>query len=120
MREIKFRAWDGETMWEVRELEWAGGEVIHAYLGLHEVDADKITLMQFTGLHDKNGKEIYEGDVVHWKPVGLGTVRFGASAAFVHDQEKLRGGTGINQLHRSYQQEYEIIGNIYENPELLK
>src|SRR5690606_3033517 len=99
--------------------------------------AEGIVWMQFTGLHDKNGKEIYEGDVImisaghqSWicdpfevvfmngafqmkKPDKAGATSF---AIYLHDC-LLRGMTtdDSNDSHL-----FEVIGNIYQNPELLK
>jgi hypothetical protein len=63
MREIKFRAWDKttKTMYDVRELEWADGEILTAYIGLHTSDLENIELMQFTGLHDKTARRFTRG-----------------------------------------------------------
>ena len=73
-------------------------------------------VMQFTGLLDKNGKEIYEGDIVkseHWKPTTY-QIAFGRGAFYL----------AMPDLHEAadvkYAEKFEVIGNIYENPELLK
>jgi len=102
MREIKFRAW------EYLNKEKTRGQMIDffPYAG-DGVKRDDIVLMQFTGLKDKNGKEIYEGDVV-WD---LGrSLEVKIPNFFVEnfdDGDFRKNGTG------------EVIGNIYENPELL-
>lgn len=72
--------------------------------------------MQFTGLKDKNKKEIYEGDFVHLSineepPRHRGVVEYLAPKFFVVDGEK----SGLILTDK-----YEVIGNIYENPELIK
>ena len=66
-REIKFRAWDGERMFlspsEIQHLgSWFDGHWPGAL-----AKPDQIRLMQYTGLHDKNGVEIYEGDIVMYR-----------------------------------------------------
>ena len=105
MREIKFRAWDkvnGEmtlhdSFYEVQSWNRQGPELYN------------YELMQYTGLKDKNGVEIYEGDIishhgtrdkVYWG--GIGWEPFEGRMEDPHDSEK-----------------YKIIGNLYENPELM-
>lgn len=73
-REIKFRAWDGErmrpvTLWGFSE------EFVMTPRGSSGIEDYKI--MQYTGLNDKNGKEIYEGDIVKWAENGNYEVVFG-------------------------------------------
>ena len=103
MREIKFRAWetiDG-VMWEWPAVIQFGFKIL--------TDPTHIT-MQYTGLKDKNGKEIYEGDIVSFK-VGKGMVAWDdGSAGFVVENELMAV---------VYFKETEVIGNIYENPELV-
>lgn len=99
MREIKFRVWD-ELQKQMRQVD---------LLPLPYKDV----LMQYTGLKDKNGKEIYEGDVV--KIDGdkkyIGEIKWNV-LGFVCDY-------GIDGIKNHLPDYVEIIGNIYENPELL-
>lgn len=69
MRSIKFRAWDGDSF---KPIEDDGDYYFRDYgegLELHDKfgPCRNVTLLQFTGLLDKNGKEIYEGDVIRWR-----------------------------------------------------
>jgi uncharacterized phage protein (TIGR01671 family) len=87
--------------------------------------SEEYELMQFTGLHDKNGKEIYEGDILKLQyPVNYGfagkynheiivTILFDNGSFWFK-------GDGYTDCNWHFYNEYEVIGNIYENPELLK
>lgn len=81
-----------------------------------ELDSSDIAL-QYTGLNDKHGREIYEGDIVHVSTLDFGNmlVKFhrGAFLFYRHEQ-----GKGVRGYRAHYYDESEIIGNIYENPEL--
>lgn len=98
-------------------------------------EAKDVVLMQFTGLLDKNGKEIYEGDVVldrEWLKYGNREVRFGEQWIDASDYEQYSVGTigfyltnylgnkdEYEGLNSSDSPHLEVIGNIYSNPELL-
>lgn len=68
--------------------------------------------LQYTGVNDKNGKEIYEGDIVNYFRDGLATVKF-QSGCFIID------GKSDRDTFFDLAGEIEVVGNIYENPELL-
>lgn len=81
---------------------------------------DVLDIMQFTGLHDKNGKEIYEGDILKLHQ----PMYTGRSGGYIEFSEplgafviKMPGAVFMNWENKKF---YEVIGNIYENPELLK
>lgn len=122
MREIKFRAWlkEEKITIDVSEIDFRGEEVS----GFDESDVfyegygyDYAELMQYTGLKDKNGKEIYEGDI--GKSVdGIFLVTWDEEkAAFVM---RFYGYPEETLYLEEMWNDAEVIGNIYENPELLE
>lgn len=116
MREIKFRAWN------ITGQEMIIDQVIMDDFWFVREHPKSYTLMQYTGLKDKNGVEIYEGDIVRqlredkrFRPlVGEVTVRNGFT--WIEDKLDPQGFGGM-QYDPSI---VEVIGNIYEDKELLK
>lgn len=112
MQEIKFRAWDieNERMYNVEGITFSGrGTVILQYGPVIKKHLEDVRLLQYTGLRDKNGKEIYEGDIVKTSK-GFLPVIF-SNGSFRTDEDTIWAGlVGAQSV--------EIIGNIYENPEL--
>lgn len=109
MRAIKFRAWDTENKKMVSDISLG---TVNFYESLNEF-FKSTNLMQFTGLLDKNGTEIYEGDVVAYgtdKPQEI----IYEKGMFTWRNE------GSMSLGNYYSKLMEVVGNIYENPELLK
>lgn len=125
MRDIKFRAWDKnrESMWSpdyFKLRQDASRYYIVTTTGhgsIHDVE-----LMQYTGLKDKNGVEIYEGDILSdqdsmAKPSVEVYWHSDAASWWAKDIETPNSkGTNLFHFHRWC----EVIGNIYESPELLK
>ena len=109
MREIKFRAWETSTGRMCYEIERSPLALCYFALPSYE-------LMQYTGLKDKNGKEIYEGDIM----IGFPTGNYPALVAFVHGAFMVywkAQGEWLWLYRPLY--EWKVIGNIYENPELV-
>jgi uncharacterized phage protein (TIGR01671 family) len=148
MKDIKFRAWDivnKKMIYNVFEINNVGHavEALDCDFGngtgtfkMHlTTNTRKIPLMQYTGLKDKNGKEIYEGDIVKWghlegsieNPVRIAIVEFNPDIQFRR--------TGVKKENCFYGQNYifnfgsfaykntedclEIIGNIHQHKHLL-
>ena len=120
-RPSKFRVWDKvkKRMGEVLVLSLNDGEVIGAQIDFGDGEAvqllgDEVELMQFTGLHDKNGEEIYEEDIIQSRHGPLGAVYWNegiAAFAWRHGMDWGMIEIALDQI--------EIIGNIHENPELI-
>ena len=115
-REIRFRYWNNQA----KKYHYGQNQVLECLrqqvTKLYDHESDGCFFEQFTGLHDKNGREIYEGDIVYsksWKP---------------QKQEVTfdRGGFCLKYDNSGYYpdikyaEQMEVIGNIHENPELLE
>jgi uncharacterized phage protein (TIGR01671 family) len=120
MREIKFRAWDKELerMWNWTESKrlsrtFANGkETLISPLETFIQQSDRYNLMQFTGLFDRNSKEIWEGDIVQMD-ILTNEVLFKQGMFCIEED-------GSWYPLSQFYSVIKVIGNIYENPELLK
>lgn len=117
-RVIKFRAWDTIT----KTMDYEGGQLEPTWIlhnRIYEPYSDAHILMQFTGLLDKNGKEIYEGDIVIIsldRPQGNFQVLWGDADGHWCCENKFYSNYPLGLCLPTYR---EVIGNIYSNPELL-
>lgn len=124
MREIKFRCWDRfKQRWSNYKIN--DGTVYFmdkntgVWYGSYNKRYKDFNLMQYTGLEDKNGKEIYEGDILsdgnNEKPYKVIFENGSFRAEFKGDFEEYSF-----DLIDVVAQSYEVVGNIYENPELME
>jgi len=142
MREIKFRAWDKMNNKMIEPVIPLGAGLMSInkiFLVYKDLD-----WMQFTGLNDKNGKEIYEGDIIHyyvkskkkdsWEIKEVYNKKELVSWGVWYDDEYgyeiqtwLLGDYYLSEYTKyknkywdALDERYEVIGNIYENPELIE
>lgn len=127
-REIKFRAWDDlhNKMYPVSDIEWdADGRMwVTADDGKNGIELidDEAHLMQYTGIHDKNGRKIYEGDIVRTgkdnvgdlEPM-IGQVIMQEGSWLIENEKKQEAIDLFSEITSR-----EVIGNIFEDKQLLE
>ena len=133
MREIKFRTWD--KVLGICQVTGIDFRVDVAWVSkdgrktTYTLNIENANLMQYTGLKDKKGKKIYEGDIVDfgtWKKDGERAVveHNNDLACFIYQFFSKYGGEGMGIIgeypYRPLRKKMKVIGNIYENPELLE
>ena len=127
MREIKFRSWNCQVMYQMKALLIDDRKY-------PQIKEAKDIIMQYIGLKDKNGKEIYEGDLVRWDDKSNGVywrvaevlinpdIQFKIvtiNCDFVQSSREGYIFEFVNFMYKDTENHLEIIGNIYENSELL-
>jgi len=114
--ELRFRAWNGYNMYHSEEFV-----SIHAFFGYHEDEE----IMQWTGLKDKDGKDIYEGDILASKGGYTRIVSFqqnSGSFMMAHlNQLNIPWTDPWQSMPQEYLKEFEheVVGNLFENPDLI-
>ena len=121
MREIKFRAWNlTDKCWDIPKTEYSikkgAGDLFSRNKEVVRFNRGDIAIMQFTGMFDKNNKEIFEDDILKGNQ-GNFIVKFEMGRFTV----TFPSGSTVQNLctFLSSNNEKEVIGNIYENPDLL-
>ena len=112
-REIKFRIWNGERIVYLKPMHLVAPE--NSIYGANEY-------MQFTGLKDKNSKDIYEGDILQWVDEWVDEEKMkDETKNKIGTMEFKNGAFRINTVSRMpvRPEHIAVIGNIYEHPELL-
>ncbi|WP_273931966.1 YopX family protein [Lacticaseibacillus paracasei] len=127
-REIKFRAWDNlENRWYEPTFEGYRGKIEEIMLSPRgrltmrtmtelideSMFPNRFELMQYTGLKDKNGREIYEGDIVKNEYGKVMDIQYDPRSAAFGVGDYYFGTIGSGKI-------IEVIGNIFENPKLLE
>ena len=129
MRKLKFRAWlkEEKKMVNVETMDFTDksiqylkkNEFINAYL-LRRMIFDDIELMQYTGVKDKNDKEIYEGDILFFRDENMKCVVVWQDTAFIIKSIEIRKYSEKMYWIDDAEICCEIVGNIYENKNLLE
>ena len=132
MREIKFRGWnkDQGKMIDLKAITPFALDPTLFVDGLFLPFCDTVILMQYTGLKDKKGVEIYEGDIIQWHEdeladMGEKIIHHEGIGQVTWEKEFCHFGIRVipKQIgHYSFSEDarYEIIGNVHQNPELLE
>lgn len=123
-RELKFRAWRKKDGWWIKP-KWftidGGGSFIEYCETNVDGIGDEVFVTQWTGLVDKNGKGIYEGDIIKENPNGhIGVVKNEHGNFYVEWDDPQYPDWDWMEMACDHMGRIEVIGNVFESPELLK
>lgn len=125
MRDIKFRGWDGENMYTPSDSHKYANAIFWSFYEIAKTQKEKecIFLMQYTGLLDQKAKEVYEGDIINYLTSEncIREIVFENSAFHARPHGYVKGDPTHPLFFTTLGQwgEFEVIGNIYETPNLL-
>lgn len=120
MREIKFRAWDKENKKFYTPIISANGKSLTVSFGYEIFGENNDDIMQYTGIKDKNGKPIFEGDIIkyknsitsiQWTGCGFNGVYHNSDGSWDDEWEY-----ALSYRDSGY---IEVLGNLFENPNLI-
>lgn len=118
---IKFRAWEDRGKEYIKDVLIGNDGKIYFDDGVATQDDLDISVEQFTGLTDVNGKDIYVGDIIRTK---AGLIQIVEQGILAIDREDIMSGFYANNLSddkpHTFSYDDEVIGNVHENPELLE
>lgn len=116
MRTIRFRVFDLISK-QMISLDDTLCNIPYYEIFCHTPDSRPFQVLQFTGLKDKNGKEIYEGDILEFEPEEWGNSENNRSVVEWNDENACFEANGTTS---DWGEWCEVIGNKYQNPELLE
>ena len=119
MREIKFRAWDGVKMYTHKNIDDCDRDGLFHWMDIIKPKSG-MSVMQFTGLKDKNGVEIYYNDIFNIKGINYYVEYLDDSCKYVLTTGKGYDTRNCIDLNCDSIFGNSVIGNIHENPELIK
>jgi hypothetical protein len=121
-RELKFRVWDDHTKSFFTRIDFAdankGDGIGNNVIMFPVYPSREYVFQQFTGLKDSNGKEIYEGDILKWERYPYGGPF--SSVYWVSEDDGWDFSGWMIKESENQRGKCEIVGNIFENPELIK
>ena len=129
MRKIKFRAWDhfnkvfaasyDKINGSEISITFDGALIISGRDGYYDLEFKRYTIQQFTGLEDRNGKEIYEGDILQVLGAGKCPVVWDRYFFDLDNYDQYSMDNQFSAFYNLEPQEMTVIGNIFENPDLI-
>jgi uncharacterized phage protein (TIGR01671 family) len=120
-RPVKFRALDGERMYYgIRAISFTGDGQLHRFMDADGVQRVLKALLHSTGLNDKSGREIWEGDILRCSILGrLTTIAWAEAYSGFQWCQTNADGDRVDFYGGVSSETEEVVGNVYENPELL-